>query len=134
MGCTPSAGTQSAPIADGSHSQHEPMYGGATLSRLGQVSEMERAQATEVQRTMIRAMALLNESVATTQVQMTNEDFIPYKQKIAEIMGTISVDVLGEIYQDFPDLEPQSADAWRAAGGLNLPYWLGQVGLDESSA
>lgn len=85
---------------------------------------MNTEHGTEILRTMIRAMALLNNSVAKMQNQMSESEFVIYKQKVASIMGAISTDIIAEIYQEFPYFEPNDVDEWREAGGLDLPNWL----------
>jgi hypothetical protein len=87
---------------------------------------VKEAEARIVIRTMIRAMALLDDSVLELQSQMDEVTFDAYKRVAGTLMGSITIDVMQGLYAEFPSLEPRSVAEWIDAGELTQPHWLTQ--------
>jgi hypothetical protein len=62
--------------------------------------------AAEVEKMMRQCSATLNESVRRVMETCPDEEFKAYRRVIAQMMGSIYLDVMQPIHRRYPDLEP----------------------------
>jgi hypothetical protein len=63
--------------------------------------------ATEVEKMMRQCSETLDESVRRVMETCPDDEFKAYRRVIAQIMGSIYLDVMQPIYRQYPDLEPE---------------------------
>jgi len=62
--------------------------------------------AAEVEKMMRQCSATLNESIRRVMETCPDEEFKAYRRVIAQVMGSIYLDVMQPIHHRYPDLEP----------------------------
>lgn len=88
---------------------------------------MDEAEARTIVKTMIRVIAILDDSLHGLGGRLDEASYASYKAQAAQIMGDVVMDVLAGIYQQYPNLEARTADEWRRMGALDEPYWLAGI-------
>lgn len=69
---------------------------------------MDRDVAKRIAEILLSCSGELDRSVSALQHQVDEDFFHSYRQKVGEIMGLLYIEVLREIYAEYPDLEPDS--------------------------
>jgi len=64
--------------------------------------------AKRVTEELLSCSGELDKSVSAIQHEVDENFFHSYRRTIGEIMGHLYIDILREIYTEFPDLEPKS--------------------------
>jgi hypothetical protein len=74
-------------------------------------AEMKRDVAEAINKLMLEYGAKLDDSVRLVMESCSTSEFESYRAAVAQIMGTMLVDVMNPIYREHPDLKPhQLAD------------------------
>jgi hypothetical protein len=64
--------------------------------------------AEEVIRELLACSGKLDHSVATLQGQVNDDIFIKYRKLVGQAMGHLYLDLLRDLFKQYPDLEPDS--------------------------
>ena len=67
---------------------------------------MNKQVASEVINLMVEFGGELNQSVALVQSQCSEDEFQSYKTTVSKIMGTMLLDIMNPIFDEYPDLKP----------------------------
>ncbi len=71
---------------------------------------MNKQVASEVVDLMIELGDKLNHSVSLVQSSCTENEFTVYRRAVANIMGSILLDVMNPIIDEHPDLKPNKLE------------------------
>jgi hypothetical protein len=66
-----------------------------------------KATASEVEKKLRQCSDILNESIRRVMETCPDEEFKAYRRVVAQIMGSMYLDVMQPIHRQYPDLEPQ---------------------------
>ena len=69
---------------------------------------MNRPAAEKISQDLLSCSGKLDQSVAVLTGVLSPEDFQRYRGLVGQIMGTLYLDVLREVFELYPDLEPES--------------------------
>ncbi len=88
------------------------------------MTEMDQASAQNIIRSAIRVTALLNQLVGDLEKTLPKSGFDAERQRIGSILGEVS-GLIEAAVEPCPSLNVDSDEAWRRAGELDAPFWLG---------
>lgn len=71
---------------------------------------MKKDTAETINRLMLEYGAKLDSSVKLVMDTASPEEFEAYRTSVAQIMGTMLLDIMNPIYQEYPDLKPLELD------------------------
>ncbi len=69
---------------------------------------MHRDLAVTISQELLACSGKLDRSVTQIQGLVDDEAFETYRYQVGEVMGLIYIEILREIYKQYPDLEPES--------------------------
>jgi hypothetical protein len=69
---------------------------------------MRRSAAEVISRELLDCSAKLDQSVSILAGVLSSEDYQRYRGLVGQIMGSLYLDILREIFEQYPDLEPDS--------------------------
>lgn len=69
---------------------------------------LNRELAEEVTKELLACSGKLDQSVATLQGEVGEDLFVRYRRLVGQTMGELYLDVLRDLFQQYPDLEPDS--------------------------
>ena len=69
---------------------------------------MDKELAEETIRDLLSCSGKLDQSVAILEGAIDDELFIRYRQLVGEIMGLLYIEILRNLFTQYPDLEPAS--------------------------
>lgn len=67
----------------------------------------EKDVAKEISQLMIEYGSKLDASVAMVQKKCSAEEFSAYRKAVAQLMGTMLLDIMNPLYEAHPDLKPK---------------------------
>jgi len=71
---------------------------------------MKRDVAEAINALMLEYGAKLDDSVRLVMQSCSEAEFYAYRAAIAQMMGTMLIDVMNPIYREYPDLKPPELD------------------------
>lgn len=71
---------------------------------------MKKELAEKINALMIEYGARLDDSVRLVMDSSSPEEFERYRAAVAQIMGTMLVDIMNPIYREHPELKPPELD------------------------
>jgi hypothetical protein len=69
---------------------------------------MRISAAEVISRELLDCSGKLDQSVAVLAGVLSSEDYQRYRGLVDQIMGSLYLDILREIFEQYPDLEPDS--------------------------
>lgn len=69
---------------------------------------MRRELAEEIVRALLSASGKLDESVAALQGAVDEQTFLRYRGLVGQVMGLVYIEILRDLFRQYPDLEPDS--------------------------
>ena len=69
---------------------------------------MDKELAEETIRDLLSCSGKLDQSVAVLEGAVDEESYIRYRQLVGQIMGLLYIEVLRELFAQYPELEPES--------------------------
>lgn len=69
---------------------------------------MRKELAEEIVRELLACSGYLDSSVALLQETLREDEFIRYRGLVGQVMGLLYIEVLRDLFLQYPDLEPES--------------------------
>jgi len=69
---------------------------------------VDKEEARRISGILLSCSGELDRSVGMLQYNVDEKFFQDYRRKVGEIMGLLYIEILLDIYTEYPDLEPES--------------------------
>ena len=84
-------------------------FGNAWIDLVANMKKkISRKRAEAIVQELLECTEKLDQSVAILVDQAEEDFFISYRRQVGEVLGFFYLEILSEVFREYPDLEPES--------------------------